>query len=245
MYLKVLQDKLGHVPIREFGTVEMQDHLRGWLHELAENELSKSYIQHVLIYLRAALNEAVKRQLVHYNYASELKVPARVKDVDQRFLSEDQAATLIKHLRDHGQRRDALIVLIFYSCALRPGELFALRWNDWDEGRPDHLRIDEAFGKSGLDTPKTPRSRSHVYLPPAIQSELKAWKEWCGDVGPAVWIFTSKRGTPISYDNYLERTLRPAAEACGIAEITHQMFGEHSRPSLWMAEPRRRTSRVR
>ncbi len=212
-----------HIPIRDFGSVEMQDYLRGWLQELAADALSKSYIQHVLIYLRA-LNEAVKRQLVHFNYARELKLPARLKEVDQRTLSEDQVAVLIGHFRAHGQRRDALIITIFYTCALRPGELFALRWDDWREDRPEQLRIDEAFGKSGLDTPKTVRSRSHVYLPPAVQSELQAWKDWCGDIGPDAWIFTSKRGTPIAYDSYLDRTLRPAATACGIGEITHQMF---------------------
>jgi hypothetical protein len=92
MYLKVLRDKLGHIPIRDFGTVEMQDYLRGWLNDLAAKQLSKSYIQHVLIYLRASLNEAAKRQLVHYNYATELKVPSKVKEVDHRFLSEDQVA---------------------------------------------------------------------------------------------------------------------------------------------------------
>jgi hypothetical protein len=95
MYLTILRDKLGHIPIRDFGTVEMQDYLRGWLHGLAAKELSKSYIQHLLIYLRAALNEAVKRQLLHFNYATELKIPARLKKVDQRVLSEDQVATLI------------------------------------------------------------------------------------------------------------------------------------------------------
>jgi hypothetical protein len=57
----------------------MQDYLRGWLNELATRNLSKSYIQHLLIYLRATLNEAVKRQLIHYNYAAELKVPARLR----------------------------------------------------------------------------------------------------------------------------------------------------------------------
>lgn len=225
MYLKILREKLGSIPIRDFGTVEMQDYLRGWLHDLAAKNLSRSYIHHVLIYLRAALNEAVKRQLVHFNYASELRTPARTKGVDQRFLSEDQVASMMRYFRGHGQRRDAIILMLFYICALRPGELFALRWNDWDQDHPELLRIDEAFGKSGLDTPKTARSKSHVYLSPAVQTELRAWREWCGDVEAEAWIFpSSKRGTPINYDNYLDRTLRPAATACGIAEITHQML---------------------
>jgi integrase len=224
MYLKVLRDKLGRLPIQDFGTVEMQDYLRGWLQELAKSGLSRSYVQHVLIYLRAALNEALKRQLVHYNYANELKLPARMKKIDQRYLTEDQVALLVKHLRANGQRRDALIVLLFYLCALRPGELFALRWNDWDPATRHLLRIDEAFGKSGLDDPKTPRSNSYVYLPPTLQSELESWKAWSGNVAPESWIFTAKRKTPIRYDNYLKRTLQPAATASGIGEITHQML---------------------
>jgi integrase len=225
MYLGILSKKLGHIPIRDFATVEMQDFVRGWLHEMAGRGLSKSYIQHVLIYLRAALNEAVKRQLIHFNYATELKVPARTKPVDARYLEESDIVKLLAYLREHGQRRDALIVSIFFVCALRPGELFALRWDDWDEEkRPDLLRIDEAFGKSGLDEPKTRRSNSVVYLPRDLQDELKAWKQWCGNVAPNAWIFSSKRGTPIKYDNFLKRTLQPAAAACGIGELTHQML---------------------
>jgi hypothetical protein len=46
-YLKIIREKLGHIPIRDFATVEMQDYLRGWLHDLAAKELSRSYIQHV------------------------------------------------------------------------------------------------------------------------------------------------------------------------------------------------------
>ena len=57
--------------------------------------------------------------------------------------------------------------------------MFALRWNDWDPHNPDHLRIDEAFGKSGLDDPKTPRSDSYVYL----QSGVKDAPSWSGKLG--------------------------------------------------------------
>ena len=57
-----------------------------------------------------------------------------------------------------------LIVEMLYLCALRPGELFALRWNDWDLARPGELNIDENFGKEGSLTPKTERSAD--YCPP-------------------------------------------------------------------------------
>jgi hypothetical protein len=89
MYLKTLRDKLGHIPIRDFATVEMQDYLRGW-----------------------------------------------------------QVATLIRHLREHGQRRDALVVTMFYSCALRPGE------PAWTRRRP--------LGREAASTSQKPSDRNSI-----------------------------------------------------------------------------------
>src|SRR3954470_2129280 len=137
MYFAVIKKKLGQFPIRDFSEVEMQDYLRGWLGELAGDGKSKSYIQHILIYVRAALDEAQKRRLLHFNYAKELRVPKLTKDVDEAVLSACEIAELVAHLRADGQHRDALILMLFYLCALRPGELFGLRWDDWDERHPD------------------------------------------------------------------------------------------------------------
>jgi hypothetical protein len=116
--------------------------------------LQQNHIQHLLIFVRAAINEEMMRRLVHYNYPDEIKVPKRLKNVDQGFMSDQEIGAVLFYFRNNGQRRDELILWILHACALRPGELFALRWNDWDPHNPDHLRIDEAFGKSGLDDPK-------------------------------------------------------------------------------------------
>jgi integrase len=102
--------------------------------------------------------------------------------------------------------------------------LFALRWDDWDARDPDHLRIDEAFGKCGLDDPKPPRSNSYVYVPAPVQALLQDWRAWCGDTRPEAFIFPSKHNTPTRYDNFLKRVLKPAAEAVGLEGITHQML---------------------
>ena len=224
MYFKILRDKLGQIPARDFCNPEMKDFIKGWLTELAEQDKSRSYIQHLLIFTRSAINEGMKRRLIHYNYAKEVRVPKRVKKVDQRFMTDEEIGALLLYFRNKGQRRDELILWILYACALRPGELFALRWNDWDTHDPGHLRIDEAFGKSGLDDPKTPRSDSYVYLPSGVQALLQEWRAWCGDSRPEAFIFPSKRDTPMRYDNYLKRVLKPAAEVVGLEGITHQML---------------------
>jgi integrase len=143
-------------------------------------------------------------------------------------MTDEEIGALLLYFRDKGRRRDELILWILYACALRPGELFALRWNDWDGGNSDHLRIDEASGKSGLDDPKTRRSDSYAYLPPGVQELLREWRTWCGDSRAEAFIFSSKQGTPMRYDNYLKRVLKPAAEAVGLEGITHQMFRRSS-----------------
>src|SRR5579863_569675 len=224
MYFKILRAKLGHIPAGDFGNPEMKEFIKAWIAELAEQEKSRSYIQHLLIFTRAAINEGMKRRLIHYNYANEVRVPKRVKKVDQRFMTDEEIGAMLQYFRDNGQRRDELILWILYACALRPGELFALRWDDWDEGNSDHLRIDESFGKSGLDDPKTPRSDSYVYLPSGVLTLLREWRAWCGDSRPEAFMFPSKRDTPMRYDNYLKRVLKPAAEAVGLEGITHQML---------------------
>jgi integrase len=151
-------------------------------------------IQHLLLFVRAAINEGMKRRMVHYNYADEIRVPKRLKKVDQRFMTDEEISAVLLYFRNNGQRRNELILWILYACALRPGELFALRWNDWEPHNPDHLRIDEAFGKSGLDDPKTPRSDSYVYLPFGVQALLLEWKAWCGDSRPDAFIFSIEAG---------------------------------------------------
>ena len=224
MYFNILRGKLGHIPARDFRNPEVKELIKGWLSELAEEGKSRSYIQHLLIFTRSAINEGIKRRLIHYNYANEVRVPKRVKKVDQRFMTDKEISALLLYFRNRGQRRDELILWVLYACALRPGELFALRWNDWDADDSDHLRIDETFGKSGLDDPKTARSDSYVYLPSGVQALLRDWRAWCGDSRPEAFIFPSKRETPMRYDNYLKRVLKPAAEALGFAGITHQML---------------------
>ena len=99
MYFKILRAKLGHIPARDFGNPEMKEFIKAWIAELAEQEKSRSYIQHLLIFTRAAINEGMKRRLIHYNYANEVRVPKRVKKVDQRFLTDEEISALLQYFR--------------------------------------------------------------------------------------------------------------------------------------------------
>ena len=108
---------------------------------------------------------------------------------------------------------------LFVLCALRRGELFALRWNDW---HGDRLRVDEAIVVGKIGPTKTTGSTAEVAVPKSLQKELECWRVACGDVKPDDFILSSRRGTPLDGHNYLRRFLKPVAEKIGIPGLTFQ-----------------------
>src|SRR5207245_10768118 len=83
-----------------------------------------------------------------------------------KHLTPDQIPLILFHLSD----RDRLIVRMFLVLGLRPGEMFALRWND-KEG--NSLRIDSSITEGMEVETKTEGSDSYVWLPDSIDTELE------------------------------------------------------------------------
>jgi integrase len=117
--------------------------------------------------------------------------------------------------------RDQLIIRMFLVLGLRPGEMFALRWND-KEG--NSLRIDSSITEGIEVDTKTDDSDSAVWLPASIETELELWREKSGNQARDAFIFSSTRGTAISTHNFLPRVLRKAGGKAGVERITHQML---------------------
>jgi hypothetical protein len=53
-------------------------------------------------------------------------------------MTDEEIGAVLLYFRNNGQRRNELILWILCVCALRPGELFALRWTDWDPVLPKY-----------------------------------------------------------------------------------------------------------
>lgn len=75
-----------------------------------------------------------------------------------RFLSLEEYDALIAQL----EFRDRLIVRMFCAMGFRPGELFALRWDDIEEAR---VRVDESSSRWGIKEPKTEGSDAYLPMP--------------------------------------------------------------------------------
>jgi integrase len=190
--------------------------LQTYLNELAPN-FSKSVLAKTRVYFHSILDEAVELEFLLKNPARKLAVPRSGKKTASLPLTPEQIPLVLFHLSD----RDRLIVRMFLVLGLRPGEMFALRWND-KEG--NSLRIDSSITDGIEVETKTEGSDAAVWLPVSIETELEFWRESCADSTPDAFIFPSARRTAISTNNFLFRVLKEAGRKSGIKGVTHQML---------------------
>jgi len=206
--------------LKRFGGILLPDldkfALQTYLNELAPN-FSKSVLTKVRVYLNSILDEAVELEFIAKNQARKLAVPRSGKKVANVHLTPEQIPQVLFQLSD----RDRLIVRMFLVLGLRPGEMFALRWND---KVGNSLRIDSSITDGIEVETKTEGSDSYVWLPASIDAELEFLRSTVKDASPEAFIFPSARGTAINTNNFLFRTLKEAGKNAGIERATHQML---------------------
>jgi integrase len=206
--------------LKRFGDVMLRDvnkfGLQTYLNELAPN-FSSSVLTKIRVYLNSILDEAVELEFLVKNPAAKLAVPRSGKKVTGVHLTPEQIPLILFHLTD----RDRLIVRMFLVLGLRPGELFALRWNDKGQ---NSLRIDSSITDGIEVETKTEDSNTSVWLPISLDTELEWWRSASKDRAPGAFIFPSLRGTAINTNNFLFRVLKQAGKKAGVAGVTHQML---------------------
>ena len=206
--------------LKRFGDFLLSDldkfTLQTYLNQLAPN-FSKSVLAKTRVYLNSILDEAVELEFLIKNPARKLVVPKSGKKTATKHLTPDQIPVILFHLSN----RDRLIVRMFLVLGLRPGELFALRWNDKDQ---NSLRIDSSITDGIEVETKTEGSDAAVWLPVSIETELEWWRSAVADPRPEAFIFPSLRGSAINTNNFLFRVLKEAAKKAGVEGVTHQML---------------------
>lgn len=177
-------------------------------------EFSYSLCQKVRTHTKAALAMAIEDDIIVKNPANRLEIPP-TKGADERFLLIDEVRRLLAAL----EGKDRLAVRMLVECGFRPGELFALRWDDWNGG---FLRIDETTYEGKVRrAAKNQTSLGHVPVSTPIQAELEALRKHA-DASLTDFIFPSERGTPLHHGNFLRRVLKPAAIRAGLEGVTLQ-----------------------
>ena len=128
---------------------------------------------------------------------------------------------------------------MFLVLGLRPGEMFALRWND---KQGNSLRIDSSITDGMEVETKTEGSDSFVWLPRLIDTELEFWRGGATNATPDAFIFPSSRGTAINTNNFLFRVLKEAGRKPASMASRIKCSGGRAR-RIWRRSPASRTCR--
>ena len=201
---------LGSYELRELDKFVLQRHLN-----TLGAEYSFSVVDHVRNFLKSILEEAVELDYIGKNPARRLVNP-ETRRPSRPVLTFEQLRRLLLCLNE----RDRLVVLVASVCALRPGELFALRWRALRDGA---LEIAETVYRGKVrNVAKTRGSVAPVILPEAISLELEAWRLRCGSPPPEALIFPTANGTPLLKENFIRRSLKPAGKRAGCEFVNFQ-----------------------
>jgi integrase len=148
------------------------------MHEdLTREQVSSSEQRNAATTLRAALKDAVRLRLIALNVAKDVDKPKKGKRREMKPLDVDQARTFLRAARE--DRLFALYALALDS-GMRPGELFALQWEDidWAVGAVSvRHSLEEINGKPRLKEPKTAAARRTILLAKGTVTALREHRE--------------------------------------------------------------------
>ena len=114
---------LGEIPLANFDKFSLQLHLN----KLAATR-SKDRVLQMRAYLRDIFAEAVDQDFLTKDPARKVKVPTQLRETDTTSLTWDQLRSALDALTP----RDRILLELDMTNALRPSELFALKWRCFD-----------------------------------------------------------------------------------------------------------------
>jgi integrase len=158
---------------------------------------------------------ALAKQWGYYNGdnpASSVKLPEKQAVRGKHILQPGQIASLLGVLKEPV----STMVLLGVLTGLRIGEILALNWTHVDFSAGE-IKVEQAYYRGLLGTPKTKRSRRTVPLPQSLALALMHLKaQGRAENGENELVFRTRNGTPYSDTNLLHRQLKPAGRKLGI-----------------------------
>lgn len=215
-YLKLL------APLDRFRLAQLSPlHIRAVFAQFSDRRLSGSVRRSAFQFLKAALADAVRMDLISRNPADAVDTPRRITVRPAAAWDAPQAEQFLRVAKNH---RLYPMFYLMLTTGLRPGEAMALRWEDLADGR---LFVRHTLLPNGeLGKPKTPASAAALFLDPGSELllldhrrnqelEASAARNWA-DHG---LIFPSTVGTPLNYHN-VARTWNYLVAKAGVPRIT-------------------------
>ncbi|MFZ0662092.1 MAG: tyrosine-type recombinase/integrase [Acidobacteriaceae bacterium] len=210
-----LVDDLGEISLENFDKFSLQVHMN----KLAQTR-SKDRVLQMRAYLRDIFAEAVDQDFLAKDPARKVKVPSQLRDTDTTTLTWDQLRRALGELN----LRDRILLELDMTNALRPSELFALKWKCFDQSASS-MSVTETVYKGKLRPwGKTKKSLSTVHIPPCLAADIEEWRAQCPDSSPDAFIFPNQDGGFLDTDNYRKRVLHKLATKLELPKLTFQVI---------------------
>jgi integrase len=230
--IKIVTDRFGNEALEDIDNVAMQT----WLNSIAKTR-SGSAVRHCRIFLRSIFAEAVEQNYIDKSPARLLKVPKKLRAVQRPYLTLAEVKALIKASMPFAgindspgiRTRDTCLLRLALMTALRPGELFALKWKCIDLAKGT-LSIYETVYRGKLRPyGKTTEEGTveRLVIPEEAIEALREQLALAQDSGKGEqddFVFPSESGTFWWKENYQRRVLTPLGKAAGIPRINFQIL---------------------
>ncbi len=210
-----LLDDLGELPLVEFDRFTLQMHIN----KLATT-CSKDTVLQIRAYLRDIFEEAVDQDFLSKSVAARVKVPKNLRETDTTTLTWDQLRMALELLDES----DRILVELDMTDALRPSELFAVRWKCFEPECSRLVILETVYKGKIRPFGKTKKSLAPVHRPPGRVANLLAWKAKCPDSSPDAFIFANQRGGFLDTGNYRKRVLKKLADTLNLPNLTFQII---------------------
>lgn len=184
----------------------------------------KATLKHIKALASSIFGYAVEEEIIKVNPWREVKVPKDAIDSESTpHYTIEEAENMISALVDHVDAQLVLALACFLG--LRPGEIAALKWEDFDTEN-DVVYIRRSVVRGIVGTPKTHESEAPLPLLAPVRIPLELWRqkverENARRKAEAVdgeesksdgYIFESRKGTPVDLHNLVARVIRPHVE---------------------------------
>ena len=212
---KDLVETFDGIPLEDFDRFALQLHLN----QLAKTR-SKDRVLQIKSYVRDIFAEAVEQDFLTKDPARKVTVPSLLRDTDRTTLTWKQLRDALLHLA----LRDRVLLELDMTNALRPSELFALRWKCFNYAESKMQVFETAYNGAIRPWGKTMKSLGRVHLPKDLAEDLWLWKRECPDSSPDAFIFPDAKGGFMDTGNYRKRVLHKLARDLGLPKLTFQVI---------------------
>jgi integrase len=182
------------------------DHARAFLASLKTTQCS-STLKHIRGLAGAMFSEAIERGLRKEANAWRVKIPEDCKETERtRHYTMEEAENIVSALVDHPDAQ--LVIALSCFLGLRPGEIAALDWSDFDT---ESVHIRRSVVRGIVGTPKTDESIATLPLIDQVRVPLERWRASSQNPREG-WVFPSRNDTPVDLHNLIARVIRPHVE---------------------------------